>query len=162
MPEEKKPARKKWEARETRLCSEFLARFYADYEHRSHVHVGSTPFRKEGRFYSDATARLLGEFRRWADAVVIMPDRIVLIEVKIIPQPGVISQIKHYARLLPETPELAEHRDKPIEMRLVFAVDDPVVSDQARTEGILVTIFCPVWIDDYLSELDARKQKPGL
>jgi len=162
MPEEKKPTRKKWEPRELRLCSEFLERFYPGYEHRVHVHVGSTPFRKEGKFYSDATARLLGEFRRWADAVVIMPDRLVLIEVKIIPQPGAISQIKHYKRLLPKTPELWEHREKPIDMRLVFAVDDPVVSDQARDEGILVTIFCPEWIPEYLSELEARKQKPGL
>jgi len=160
MAEEEKPARKKWEPRETRLCSEFLERFYPGYEHRVHVHVGSTPFRKEGKFYSDATARLLGEFRRWADAVVVMPDRLVLVEVKIIPQPGVISQIKHYKRLLPKTPELAEHKEKPIDMRLVFAIDDPVITEDARTEGILVTIFCPQWIMDYLAELESRKRKP--
>ena len=160
MAEEEKPARKKWEPREMRLLSEYLERFHPGYEHRIHVHVGSVPFRSEEGKFSDSTARLLGEFRRWADAVVIMPDRIILVEVKIVPQPGVISQIEHYAELLPKTPELIEHRSKPITMQLVFAIDDPVISARARTKGILVTIFCPQWVLDYLKSLEIRKRKP--
>ena len=78
MPKSKKPNKRDWQPREQRLCSEFIARFYADYESRTHVHLGAPPPRFAGRYTTDAQARLLGVFRRWADAVVLMPDRISL------------------------------------------------------------------------------------
>jgi len=101
-------------------------------------------------------------FNRWADAIVIMPDRIVLIEGKILPQLGVISQLNAYARLLPKTPYLAEHKDKPIEKVLVCAIHDPMVAQLAREEGIRVVIYRPLWITAYLKHLYVRERTPGL
>ena len=162
MPKEEKPARKKWEPRELRLLSEYLAEFYPGYEHRTHVHVGSFRYRLEDGKFSEAELRMMGEFRRWADAVVIMPDRIILLEAKIIPDPGVLGQVEHYAELLPKTPELGEHAKKPLEIELVFAVDDPVISHRARTRGYRVRIFCPAWTLEYLRQLSARKRRPKI
>ena len=142
--------------------AEFVAEFYGEYESRTHVHLGSTPPRLRGRYAKPSDERLTGVFRRWADAIVIMPDRIILIEGKILPQPGVISQLKLYARLLPKTPELAEHKDKPIEKVLLCAIPDPLLNTLCDEEGIRVVIYRPVWITAYLKHVYARERTPGL
>ena len=162
MPKHRKRNKRNWEPRELRLCSEALVRYYGEYPSQTHVHVGSLPKRMKGRFLDEAGERMLGEFRRWCDAIVIMPDRLVLIEAKIKPQPGVISQLLLYARLLPKTPELAEHKHKPIEMGLVCAIEDPLVTHLAREMGILVVNYSPVWIKEYLNLLYARERSPGV
>jgi len=162
MPKSKKPDKRDWQPREQRLVSEFVARFYADHESRTHVHLGSTPPRLKGQFATDADARLVGVFRRWADALVFMPDKLILIEGKILPQPGVISQLKLYEELIPKTPELAEHAGKPVEKVLVCAIEDLLISELARREGVRVHIFIPAWIEEYLKIVHPWEKTPGL
>jgi len=162
MPKSKNPNKRNWEPREQRLVSEFVARFYPDHESRTHAHLGATPPRFKGRWSTDKDAKHLGVFRRWADALVFLPDKIILIEGKILPQPGVISQLKLYAELLPSTPELAEHKNKPIEMVLVCAIEDKLISQLAKREGIHVRIFRPAWIDEYMKIVHPWERTPGL
>jgi hypothetical protein len=160
VPKSKNPKKRDWQPREQRLVSEYVARFYPDDESRTHVHLGSIPPRLKGKFIPDEAIGLVGVFRRWADALVFKPDRIILIEGKILPQPGVISQLKLYEELLPKTPELEEHRGKPIEKVLVCAIEDPVISELARREGIRVQIFHPAWIDEYMKILHPWERTP--
>lgn len=162
MARYKKPKKRNWAPREQRLVSEFIAEFYPEYESRTHVHLGSTPPRLRGRFAKPTDERLVGVFRRWADAIVIMPDRIVLIEAKILPHPGVLSQLKLYARLLPSTPELVEHKNKPIERVLLCAIPDPLLNQMCREEGVRVVIYRPRWITAYLKHLHPWERTPGL
>jgi len=162
MPKSESPKKRDWQPREQRLVAEFIAQFYPDYDSRTHVHLGSTPPRLLGRYSTNEDARLTGVFRRWADGLVFMPDRLVLIEGKILPQPGVISQLKLYAELLPKTPELAEHKDKPIEQVIVCAIEDKLISELARREGIRVQIFRPAWIDEYMQIVHPWERTPGL
>ena len=162
MPKSKRPNKRDWQPREQRLVSEFVAQFYADYESRTHVHLGGTPPRFKGKFTRPENGRLLGVFRRWADAIVIMPDRIVLIEGKILPQPGVLSQLSLYERLIPNTPELSQHALKPVEKVLVCAIEDPLITQLAREEGVRVVIFCPEWIEAYMRIVHPWERTPGL
>ena len=162
MPGHKKKTSRNWQPREQRLVSEFVAEFYGDYESRTHVHLGSTPARFKGMYAKEENGRLLGVFRRWADALVFMPDRLVLIEGKILPQPGVLSQLKLYEELIPKTPELSEHRSKPIEKILICAIEDPLISELARREGVRVIIYRPKWIDTYLEIIHPWEKTPGL
>ncbi|MBA7518434.1 hypothetical protein ES705_10504 [subsurface metagenome] len=162
MAKSKSPDKRDWQPREQRLVSEFVARFYGDYESRTHVHLGSTPPRLKGKFITDEDARLVGVFRRWADAIVFMPDRLILIEGKILPQPGVLSQLKLYEELIPKTPELSEHRGKPIEKIIVCAIEDPLITELARREGVGVRIYRPSWINSYMKKLHPWEKTPGI
>ena len=94
--------------------------------------------------------------------MVFLPDRLILIEGKILPQPGVISQLKLYEELIPKTPELFEHRGKPIEKVLVCAIEDRLISELARREGVRVQIFHPAWIDEYMRIVHPWEMTPGL
>lgn len=161
MPVYRKKTTRDWQPREQRLVAEFITDFYPDNESRTHVHLGSLQPRLRGQFSGETDARLVGVFRRWADALVFLPDRTVLIEGKILPQPGVIAQLNLYARLLPNTPELEEHRNKLIEKLLLCAVEDPQVTQLAREENIRVVVYRPKWIDAYLDVLYKREKTPS-
>ena len=104
MPKSKRPDKRDWQPREQRLVSEFVARFYPGYESSTHVHLGSTPPRLKGKFTTDAEARLVGVFRRWADALVFLPDRVVLIEGKILPPPGYCHSSSYTRSYSPRRP----------------------------------------------------------
>lgn len=162
MPKVRRGPKRDWQPREQRLVSEFVAEFYGEYPSRTHVHLGGTPPRFKGKFTRPENGRLLGVFRRWADAIVTMPDRIVLIEGKILPQPGVLSQLSLYERLIPNTPELEEHAGKPVEKVLVCAIEDPLITQLAREEGVRVVVYSPPWIESYLKIVHPWEKTPGL
>lgn len=144
------------------MVSEYLAKTYPDHPTRTRVRVGSVhPELRPGEL-SKAELKMVGVFRRWADAIVFMPDRLILIEAAIRPNPGDISQLELYEHLLPKTPELAEHKDKPIEKVLLYALEDPVIVKMARDRGIGVTYFHPDWIDEYLKVLYPRERRAPL
>jgi len=145
-----------------RMVSEYLAKHYPNYPTKTRVRVGSIhPDLKPGTL-SEAEQRMVGVFRRWADAVVFMPNKLILIEAAIRPNPGKISQLELYEHLLPKTPELAEHKRKPIEKVLLFAIEDPVVVSLAREKGIKAVYFRPRWIDEYLEVLYPRERRAPL
>lgn len=154
--------KRKWQAREMRLVSEFLAKEYSDYPAQTRVRLGSIHPGLEPEKLSDAELRAVGVWRRWADAIVFMPDRLVLIEAAIRPNPGDISQLELYEYLLPMTPELAEHKGKPIEKLLLYTMEDSVIVAMAKDRGIRVVYFHPDWVDEYLAILYPRERRSPL
>ena len=160
MPKSKNPNKRSWEPQEQRLCSEILVKFYGDWPSKTHVHLGATPLRVGGQFISESERRLVGVFRRWADGMVFMPDRLVLIEVKKLPQPGVVGQMEYYAELVGKTPELEEHWHKPLEMHLWCAIEDPQVTLFARKRNVKVSVYCPEWMAKHLEKLHPWERTP--
>ena len=152
---------RKWQPRELLMLSEWLAENYQGYEYRTRVRLGRIQPRVESPGLTDEERRMIGVHRRWADAVVLMPDRVVLVEAKIRPQPGVISQLELYARLLPHTPELGRHAELPIEMVLLYAIEDELINVLAREKGIKCVPYQPAWLDEYLDELYPRERTGG-
>jgi len=115
--------------------------------------------RYQGR-YAPEELRALGVLRRWADAIVITKQDMVLIETKIRPTPGVVSQLEIYGELVQYTPELRQYQGRRLRLELVFAIQDPVVTAYAEKRGIRVVHFCPEWVLEYLEELYPREQRP--
>jgi hypothetical protein len=153
------PEKRQWQPREMRLVAEYLAQEYPDHETQTRVRLGTIRSEIGAENLEPAELRAMGVWRRWADAIVFMPDRLILIEAKIRPQPGDISQLEVYEGLVHKTPELAEHKGKPVEKVLLYALEDPIIADMARERGIKVTYFCPDWIDGYLRLLAPRERR---
>lgn len=150
---------RKWQPRELRMISEWLAQEYPDATYETRVRLGRIEPRVEGAYVSDEESRMLGVFRRWADAIVFLPDRLILIEAAIRPEPGDISKLKLYERLIPNTPELEKYRDLPVVKVLLYAMPDDLLLVMAREEGIEVRYFRPAWIEEYLKELYPRERR---
>ena len=104
-----------------------------------------------------AALKALGNSRRFADALIVKPDRLILIEASIPPDPGYISRLLLYKELIPKTPDVQFPTDLPVEMIYLIAFEDPVVSKLARQAGIKVEIYQPDWVIQYANERYLRK-----
>lgn len=151
---------RKWEPREMRMVAEYLAERYPMYRSATRVRLGAVhPELLEG--LEEAEKRLVeSRFRRWADAIVIAPHEIILIEGAILPDPGDISKLILYRELLKITPEFQPYMELPVRMELIVAIEDPVLVRMARQNGIVVIHYAPEWIREYIKSLPRRKQRP--
>jgi hypothetical protein len=73
---------------------------------------------------------------RWADAVYVENHQLNLVEAKIEADPGIFSQLIHYARLLRIDPSYAQYRAAPIRMTALVYHDDPSLAEEALWYGV--------------------------
>lgn len=100
-----------------------------------------------------ASPNIYKVFNRYVDGVVFLPDRILLIEAKILAEPGAVSQLKNYAMLFYQTPEFASMAGTPLELQIVTCLADPSFLQFAKGEGVGVVIFKTPAAEQYLSIL---------
>ena len=144
------------------MVAEYVAQAYPDAQAaRFNVRLGTAPIADETLQLSSDEAAGLRVWSRWADAVVELEDRVVLVEAKIRPKMGPLEALLLYRVLLPSTPDL-QLRGRKVEMRFVYAVEDPVLNMIARELGIQVEKFEPSWLRDYLSILSPRERRAPL
>ncbi len=148
-----------WTPRESRLVAEWAVASYPSAHIRFRVDVGNLTPALQGGDLTANELRALGRSRRWVDAMIVEPNAVHLVEGKIRLSPGALEQLELYRRLFPMTPELAHLHHLTPTLHLVFAIEDPVLTAIARERGVLVHIFHPPWVDDYLRELGARERR---
>jgi len=148
---------------ETRLVAEWLAEFHRDHYFQTRVRLGSLPANVGAEDLDDGEARLVhSAFARWADAIVILEDRTILVEAKVICHPTAIAQLMLYKRLLPFSQFLNLRADKPVEPVLLYARPDPLVIQMAHEQGISTVQFDPPWVADYLATRFVRQRTAPL
>lgn len=145
---------------ETRLVAEWLATRHGNDYTEQRVRLGSMPLDLGNGPLDPAEARMVHSvYARWADAIVIRPDVVRIVEGKIIAHPVAISQLELYARLLPFTPGLKVNPAARIEKVLVYAKPDDLVLQMAHEAGIVTELFAPAWVEEYINTRLARQRQ---
>ena len=85
-------------------------------------------------------------FRPYADAVVILPGALVLIEAKVWNILNGLGKLPMYKALVPFTPELKDYLKLPIIMELVVGWTNTNLEIMAQEHGIRVVVYCPDWL----------------
>jgi len=143
---------------ETRLVLEWLAATYPKSHWMTHVRLGSMPAGLATDNLDDQQAMMVhSTFARWADAVVALPDRTLLVEAKVVLHPNALAQLMVYRRLAPYTPGLSIRVDLPIEPVVLYARPDEVVLQLAAELRITAVRYDPDWVEEYLRSLALRK-----
>lgn len=141
------------------MVSEYLATYYGQDRTMTRVRLGSIPATELTPLLEDHEVRMMSVFRRWADAIVVTDKSLILIEAAIRPEPGDISKLQLYRRLLDHTPELKPFLPRRIEMQLVYAIEDPVIVVMAREAGIRPVYFRTKAVEDYMKLLYPRERR---
>ena len=139
---------------EPRWVAEYVVRFYKDYPVRFRVPLGPIPERLTEEFGKGKAVRMFRPWRPEVDAIVIKPDRLILIEAKIFKYMDGLSKLPVYKALVPQTPELKPYERFPIEMELVLPGRIPWVENAAKAAGVKTVIWAPVWIQEIWIERD--------
>lgn len=146
---------------ETRLLMDYLAAALPGRRWFTNIQVGPLDVHIPRAGLSDAAIKLMGKFRRYADAIVPLDDRLLLIETTINQGHSKIGQVMEYRKLVPQTPELAQYAALPLESRLVSGVPDPAVQELCLETGIVFVHFEPAWLDDFIAYRGQRFRTQG-
>ena len=106
------------------------------------VRLGPTPDKDFARMYK--------VIMRFADAIIDDGDVILIIEAKMRPEPGVISQLEEYEKLFKETPEFSDYWDHRIQKVLLTTMEDASLRVTCEEHQVKYVIFKRPWVDDYL------------
>lgn len=148
-----------WQPREMQMVVEWLTKAHSGDAWITRVRLGSPRSAVPRPDMTPAERAMVGVWRRWADALIILPDKLILVEAAIRPNPGKIGQLELYARLLPHTPEFSQYRDRKIELLLLYSIEDPALILLAREKGIRCVQYIPTWLPDYLKLLHPRERR---
>jgi len=154
--------KRSWQPREMRLCSEYVKTYHWRGKILTRVRLGQFPSELLKYVSAEEESKMITVWRRWADAVVIYPDRVIIIECSIRPNPGKISQLKLYKMLFYQTPEFDTIKHLPIDLELVYAIEDKATVELAKREGIRPVYFKPAWIEEYIRILYPRERRGSL
>src|SRR5712691_8115454 len=143
--------------REGRLVTEWVTATFPQAHVAYRIRLGAFDPSLADSALSERQLRALGVFRRYVDALVLEPAVVHLVEGKILNRPGALEQLDIYERLFPLTPGYEAHRGKEIRKHLVWVIPDPIVEAMAREDGVVVHLFHPSWVDEYLATVDPRR-----
>jgi hypothetical protein len=138
---------------EARLVSEFAAVRWPRARVIVRARLGAVSLPVDTSSLPAGMQRMIGNWRRWADLLVVEPDVVWVVEGKIRPNPGAVSQVEALVRLFPSTPELADIAARPCRGMLVFAIRDGMTEALAAERGITCELYRPPWIEEYLMTL---------
>lgn len=147
-------ARKPYEKRERRYIAEWAEDRFPDAIKIYNCPIGPVP---ESLIAEVGVVRAAKVFRPWrpkADVVLYNDEMIAVAEAEILNPRDAIGDLVVYIDLLPETPELREHMNKVRKAYLVVPWIISWVKRECDKRGIIVDIFKPDWIDEYLAELE--------
>jgi hypothetical protein len=110
------------------------------------VRVGPTviPTIAGGAAIAPSTARLVN---RWADAIFIENGVVTIVEAKLDPDPGIFSQLLHYARKFRMDPSFASYAGLPLKLVALVYNTDPSVEIEAPWYGVTWVVYQPIMND---------------
>jgi len=142
--------------------AEYLGITYPPGTWRTNVRLGRVRVPETEKLSPQERRLLLGAFGASADAIVLLPDRVVIIEAMVRHEPGAGEDLLKYRMLFRETEEFKEYWDKPIDMVLLTPLDVTAYERFYREMGIRVEVYRPAWILEYLGTYPARYRRGKL
>jgi len=138
---------------ETRMISEYLKENYSEFSYILNIPLGTVSediMRREG--YKRALG-LSRPFRPMADAVVILPNYLLLVEAKVWNVVNGLAKLPLYKSLVPITPELAEYRTRGVIMQLVVGWTNPNLALMARAADVELKVYRPLWLEEVVESM---------
>lgn len=138
---------------ETRMVAEWLIQEYPKYHSIIACPLGRVD---EGLMASVGYKQAIGlsrPYRPEADAVVILPGALLLIEAKVWNVVNGLAKLPLYRSLIAVTPELKEYWNLPIILELVVGWTNSNLEIMARDAEVRLKIYCPPWLQDVVSSM---------
>jgi hypothetical protein len=98
---------------------------------------------------------------RWADAIVIQPDKLIVIEAKLRASEFLkgLGELQLYIHLVAHTPEFEKFKNRRVVGRLIAPIEDPAVMLIARQNLIETAVFKPSFYDAFLEAIQPRQAR---
>jgi hypothetical protein len=142
----------------TRMLHEWATLTHGNDQIFYELKLGPTVQHVIGKLDDPKLVNMLRVTNWYADATIVTPDEILIVEAAVAPNPGKISQLEHYRDLVLETPLLKDYPNRSIAMVLLFGFGDSAIVPRAQLRGIRVEIYTPSWLHEYLITRNFHKR----
>lgn len=139
--------------RERRLVAEYVVERFPKSRVIFDCPLGPVPEKMVATLGYRKALRLARGLRPMVDALVIQDHEVILIEAKILKWLDGMAKLPIYRGLVKSTPELQEYKNYSSSMVLCTPWISETIEAAAGIQEVKVDIFCPEWINDYLTEL---------
>jgi len=134
--------------------SAYIKEFYPDEEVRLRCPLGPIPVELQKLYGPAKAARVYRPSRPEVDALVVLPDALLLSEAKIQKYMDGFSKLPVYAALVAKTPELSVLLPRRIVMHLLLPREIPWITSVAAEFGVTVKVSAPDWLMEIWEERD--------
>jgi hypothetical protein len=145
---------------ESRLVSEYLAETYPGAQWFVNLRIGATGTMDGVDLTDPGQVGLLRNRNRYADAVVVTPAELVVVEGTMWQADAKVGQLQAYMMVVRFTPALLPYLERPVVGELVTGQDDPLAAAICRRAGIRYVHYEPPWIDDFYAAYPHRRRRP--
>jgi hypothetical protein len=135
---------------ESQFAREYIEKFYGTYPHWYRIEVGPLPEGFDNPIYT--------KVRRYADAIVRMPDHMLIIEMKMMAKPEVAAQIEIYRDLFRDTPLFSKYAEEKVVCKVVCAMCDDATKTYLERRGIELEIYKPANYDAWYAKKIAKTE----
>jgi len=99
---------------------------------------------------------------RWADAVIPLEDRIIVVEGKLRASEFLkgLGELLVYTELVPHTEQFRAWRGSRVVGRLLIPIEDPVVRAICGRQGFEMAVFKPSFWVDFVAAVQGRQSRP--
>jgi len=141
---------------------EWLMRNYPPGSWETNVRLGRTHPEALDAGLTEEEKRSLMPWWGCADAVIHLPDRVIIVEFIVRPEWEKAYKLKDYAGLFRMTERYKDEWGKPIELVAVTPLLDPYHQRRLAEEGIRYNFYTPPQTSAYYETLRARQRRPSL
>jgi len=154
---ERRP-RREWEAE---YVAEYVSAAFPGEKAVYHCRLGTWPTPLTEVALTPEEQAMLRVRMRWADAVVILPDKLVVVEGKLRASEFLkgLGELQLYVHLVPHTEEFLAWKGTPVVGRLLTPIEDPVVNAIARQQGIETAVYKPKFWNEFLTAIQPRQAR---
>ena len=154
-----RPWRRRSPMGEMELLAEYVARTYPQDLVMMRVRLGTVTTEVDLSGLPERSRGIVQVMARWADAVIVRPHELVVLEAGMRSDTGDVSKLQIYGSLVPLTAELRPYLDRPTVLELVVAIEDPVVTAWAEAAGIRVRLYKPAWLAEWSAKRNRRESR---
>lgn len=143
-----------------RILVEYLTKNYAPGTWTTNVRVGEIAPEISKLFVTDKERRMAMSSTYIVDAVVILPNEVILIEVEMEIFIKAVCQIEFYGHLFGTTERFRDHWHKPRRLIVVSTNESDLLHWWANMHGVHWIVYVPLWWPEWLSTRAQRRYTP--
>jgi len=154
------PPRRKYRIIHEPYLVSWLQREFPPGTWRTNVRLGAV---RPEILAEELTPGELRALRLWlprADAVVLLPEKVIIVEALVRPEFWKLYMLKTYGELCGVTEEFRMHWEKPRELVVLTTIINRYWQAQAEVLGIRWVIWRPPAAEEYLGTLRLRQRRP--
>ena len=148
--------RREWEAE---YVAEYCSQAFPGEKVIYHCRLGTWPSPLTAGELTDEEQAMLKVRMRWADAVILLPGKIIVVEGKLRASEFLkgVGELQLYTHLVPHTEEFTAWKGTQVVGRLLIPFEDPAVIAITRQQGIETAVYKPKFWKDFIAAIQPRQ-----